>query len=152
MLGKHGAEYIDGYFENTDLRGRLFDFILCSHVLWLVRRKNQPDFIRKIYEHLAPGGELAIIMVSPLGQSHKFYKKFFYGYSTTTHDVSKDLHVMGCSAEVLPISFEFKTPVYEDLFNICKLFTLESWLHPANISDEKIKRDVGMWRNIQIKN
>ena len=140
---KKGAEFIEGYFEQADLGDRKFDFILCSHVFWLVRREKQPDFIRKMYKHLAPSGKLSIIMVSPLGQSHEFYKKFFFGYSTTTHDVLKDLHVMGLPAEVLPISFEFKTPVYEDFFNICKLFTLESWLHPVNISDDRIKREIG---------
>jgi ubiquinone/menaquinone biosynthesis C-methylase UbiE len=143
IFEQRGAEFLEGYFEKIDLGERKFDFILCSHVFWLVRRENQPEFIRKMYWHLNPGGKLAIIMVSPLGQSHDFYKKFFYGYNTTTHDILKDLHVMGLPAEVLPISFEFKTAVYEDFFNICKLFTLESWLHPVNVSDEAIKKDIG---------
>jgi len=137
------AEFIEGYFEKAELEGRAFDFILCSHVFWLVKRENQPEFIRKMLRYLKPGGKLAIIMVSPLGQSHDFYKKFFFGYSTTTHDILKDLHVMGLPSEVLPISFEFKTDIYEDFFNICKLFTLESWLHPVNVSDDKIKHEIG---------
>ena len=138
-----GVEFIEGYFETADLGKRAFDFILCSHVFWLVKRENQADFIRKMYGRLSPGGKLAIIMVSPLGQSHDFYKKFFFGYNTTTHDVLKDLHVMGLAAEVLPISFDFGTKSYDDFFNICKLFTLESWLHPVNISDDRIRREIG---------
>lgn len=140
---KKGAEFIEGYFESVDLAGRAFDFILCSQVFWLVRRENQPAFINKMLSHLSPGGKLAVIMVSPLGQSHDFYKQFFYGYNTTTHDVLKDLHVMGLAAEVLPISFDFKTKSYDDFFNICKLFTLESWLHPVNISNDKIRGEIG---------
>jgi len=140
---KKGVEFVDGYFEAVDLGKRSFDFILCSQVFWLVRREHQPAFIRKMFGHLSVGGKLAIAMVSPLGQSHDFYKKFFFGYSTTTHDILKDLHIMGLAAEVLPISFEFKTKSYNDFFNICKLFTLESWLHPVNLLDDRIRNEIG---------
>ena len=143
VFEKKGVEFIEGYFETADLGKRTFDFILCSHVFWLVKRENQAAFIRKMCDHLSDGGKLAIIMVSPLGQSHDFYKKFFFGYSTTTHDVLKDLHVMGLAAEVLPISFDFKTKSFDDFFSICKLFTLESWLHPVNISDDRVSREIG---------
>ncbi|HAF95741.1 MAG: hypothetical protein A2X34_10540 [Elusimicrobia bacterium GWC2_51_8] len=138
-----GIEFINGYFETVAFGKQNFDFILCSHVFWLVKREKQAGFIKKIYSHLAPNGKMAIIMVSPFGQSHDFYKKFFFGYSTTTHDILKDLHDMGISAEVVPISFNFKTKSFNDFFNICKLFTLESWLHPVNISDDKIKKEIG---------
>lgn len=137
------VEFIEGYFENIDLDDRTFDFMLCSHVFWLVAREKQTNFIKKMHKHLTKSGKLAIIMVSPLGQSHDFYKKFFLGYSTTTHEILKDLHIMGLSAEVIPISFDFRTKSFTDFFNICKLFTLESWLHPVNISDEKIKKETG---------
>lgn len=138
-----GIEFIESYFENTDLDNRTFDFILCSHVFWLVARTKQIDFIKKMHKHLSKKGKLAIIMVSPLGQSHEFYKSFFFGYNTTTHEILKDLHVMGLSAEVIPISFDFRSRSFDDFFNICKLFTLESWLHPVNISDEKVKKGIG---------
>ena len=96
-----------------------------------------------MHRHLAPGGKLAIIMVSPLGQSHEFYKKFFFGYSTTTHDILKDLHALGLPSEVIPISFDFRSRSFEDFFNICKLFTLESWLHPVKAGDDKVRREIG---------
>ncbi|MFC1521904.1 class I SAM-dependent methyltransferase [Elusimicrobiota bacterium] len=137
------VEFIEGYFENIDLDKRTFDLILCSQVFWLVKRENQAAFIKKMHSHLAPGGKLAIIMVSPLGQSHRFYEKFFFDHNTTTHTILGDLHVMGLSAQVIPISFDFKSKSFEDFFNICKLFTLESWLHPVNMSDERIKKEIG---------
>lgn len=143
VFEKRNVEFIEGYFEGIKLGERTFDFILCSHVFWLVRRENQADFIKKMHAHLSKNGKLAIIMVSPLGQSHDFYNRFFFGYNTTTHDILKDLHIMGLSTEVLPISFDFRTKSFDDFFNICKLFTLESWLHPVNISDEKIKNALG---------
>lgn len=138
-----GIEFIEGYFENIDLGSRTFDFILCSHVFWLVKRENQANFIKKMYKHLSKNGKLAIIMISPFGQSHEFHKKFFFGYDTTTHDILKDLHLLGLPAEVIPVSFAFKTKSFEDFFNICKLFTLQSWLHPVNISNDKIKNEIG---------
>jgi 2-polyprenyl-3-methyl-5-hydroxy-6-metoxy-1,4-benzoquinol methylase len=142
FIGKN-IEFVEGYFENTSLGLRKFDFILCSHVFWLIKREKQAEFIRKMIAHLSDDGKLAIVMVSPLGQSHDFYKKFFFGYNTTTHDILKDLHVMGITAEVIPISFNFGTESFSDFFNICKLFTLESWLHPLNISDDQIRNEIG---------
>lgn len=138
-----GAEFINGYFEEADLGDSRFDLILCSQVFWLVKREQQAAFIQKMYEHLAPGGKLVIIMVSPLGQSHDFYEKFFYGYNTTTHSVLGDLHIMGLTAHVIPISFEFGTDNFEDFYSILRLFSVESWLHPVNVSDERIREDIG---------
>ena len=136
-------EFIESYFEKANLGARRFDFILCSHVFWLVRREKQAAFIRKMFRHLSPEGKMAIIMDSPLGQGYEFYKKFFLGFDTTTHDILKDLHVMGLAAEVIPVSLVFRSESFDDFFDICKLFTIESWLHPVNLADERIKKQTG---------
>ncbi|MFC1522661.1 class I SAM-dependent methyltransferase [Elusimicrobiota bacterium] len=138
-----GMEFIEGFFENVDLGKRTFDFILCSHVFWLVKRPKQVSFIKKMHSLLSAGGKLAIIMVAPVGQPHDFYKKFFFRYDTTTHTILEDLHVMGLSSEVIPVSFNFGTDSFEDFFDILKLFTMQSWLHPVNLSDETVKKEIG---------
>jgi hypothetical protein len=50
---------------------------------------------------------------------------------------------MGLAAEVLPVSSSFGTKSFDEFFNICKLFTLQSWLHPVNISDDRVRREIG---------
>jgi ubiquinone/menaquinone biosynthesis C-methylase UbiE len=139
----NNVEFIQGYFEDIKLENREFDYILCSHVFWLVKRDKQKQFINKILNHLSPEGRSSIIMVSPIGQSHDFHKKFFYDYSTTTHTILEDLHEMGITTEVRPVRFQFKSKNFEDFFNICKLFTLQSWLHPVNVNNEQLVRDIG---------
>ncbi|MFH1728673.1 MAG: class I SAM-dependent methyltransferase [Pseudomonadota bacterium] len=136
-----GIEFINLNFQDTEINDK-FDFILCSQVFWLVERTNQKAFITKMRNLLSETGKLAIIMVSPIGQSYDFYKRFFYNYDTTTHDILIDLHEMNLKAEIIPIKFSFGTESFDDFFDILKLFTVESWLHPnKKSSQEKLKKE-----------
>ncbi|HBM16252.1 MAG TPA: hypothetical protein DD381_07940 [Lentisphaeria bacterium] len=53
------------------------------------------------------------------------------------------LHKLGCTIEIMPYTSHIKTRNFEDFFSICKLFTLESWLHPVNLNDDEIQKKIG---------
>jgi len=134
--------FINNNFQDADLTAK-YDFILCSHVFWLVERADQMNFMKKMYSLLSPGGKMAIIMVSPVGQSYDFFNRFFFNYDTTTHDIIGDLHVLDLPCSVVPVKYYFGSKVFGDFFNVCKLFTVESWLHPnKKSSQEKLKREI----------
>jgi SAM-dependent methyltransferase len=138
---RKGVEFVNANFQDAPLERR-YDFILCSHVFWLVERADQMAFMQKMHSLLNPGGKMAIIMVSPVGQSYDFYKRFFYNYDTTTHDIIGDLHRMDLPCSVIPVKFHFGSKAFDDFFNVCKLFTVESWLHPNKKSSQTmLKKD-----------
>jgi SAM-dependent methyltransferase len=62
--------------ERLDLRGEPFDFILCSHVLYYVPASAWLDVVGKLHGWLRPGGKLAVIMQSPVGEMAEFFQHF----------------------------------------------------------------------------
>ncbi|MGM0610806.1 MAG: class I SAM-dependent methyltransferase [Thermodesulfobacteriota bacterium] len=69
-------------FQTVDLENRLFDFILCSHVLYYVPEGAWTEWIDKMYRHLRPGGSLALVLQSPMGEVSDFFNAF------TSYDVN----------------------------------------------------------------
>jgi len=73
-------ECIHASFEDVDLDGRRFDLILCSHVLYYIPPGRWLHTVAKMYDHLAPGGRLVLVVQSPVGQVAEFFNTF------TTYD------------------------------------------------------------------
>jgi ubiquinone/menaquinone biosynthesis C-methylase UbiE len=138
-----GMEFINQSFEDCAIHPRKFDFILCSHVFWLIKKEAQPAFINKMYSCLEKHGKMAIIMMAPIGQCHELHTRYFYNYDTNSHEILKMLRQIGLPVTIFPLDVKFQTASFNDFLSICKLFTLQSWLHPVNISDEKINKDIG---------
>ncbi len=69
-------------FREVDLQGEHFDFILCSHVLYYIQEGTWMSCIEKMHNHLSPGGSLAIVLQSPLGEVADFFNAF------TSYDVN----------------------------------------------------------------
>jgi ubiquinone/menaquinone biosynthesis C-methylase UbiE len=63
-------------WESVDLSEERFDLVLCSHVLYYIPEGTWESVIRKMYSFLAPGGCLAIVLQSPLGQVATFFNHF----------------------------------------------------------------------------
>jgi SAM-dependent methyltransferase len=67
-------------FQNTwqdvDLGSGLFDFILCSHALYYLPEVEWMRQVDRMYEHLRPGGQAALILQSPLGDKAGFFSAF----------------------------------------------------------------------------
>lgn len=133
-------KFINETFQDAVLEEK-FDLILCSHVFWLVKKEEQINFVRKMYQHLRPGGKFVNIMMAPIFQAHELHQKFFLNYDMTTHDILNIHHSLGYVTEVIPVDVEFRTETFDDFFSICKLFTMQSWLHPTNLTDsDKLKK------------
>ena len=69
-------------WENVNLGYNLFDFILCSHVLYYITEGHWLSTINKMYSHLEDGGRIAIVLQSPIGQVADFFNQF------TSYDVN----------------------------------------------------------------
>lgn len=67
---------IESGWEEADLGSNLFDFILCSHVLYYIAGENWLSSLEKMYGHLEDGGVLAVVLQSPLGEMAKFFNQF----------------------------------------------------------------------------
>lgn len=63
-------------WQNVDMGSALFDFILCSHVLYHLPEAEWMRQIDHMYEHLRPGGQMALILQSPLGNKASFFTAF----------------------------------------------------------------------------
>lgn len=67
---------LNDHWERVDLEGRMFDFILCSHVLYYIKRGMWQKTIAKMHDCLAPGGSIAVVLQSPIGQVADFFNHF----------------------------------------------------------------------------
>lgn len=61
---------------NIDLGGTFFDFILCSHVLYYIDSDAWLPALEKMYGRLAPGGRIAVVLQSPIGEVAAFFNQF----------------------------------------------------------------------------
>jgi SAM-dependent methyltransferase len=77
-------------WETADLGSKLFDFILCSHVLYYIPEKLWMEAIRKMYAHLKEKGRIAIVLQSPAGDVARFYREFS-GYDVPVIELWRDL-------------------------------------------------------------
>lgn len=67
---------IDDLWSDVDLGVKLFDFILCSHVLYYIREDEWINAIDKMCFHLAEGGRIGIVLQSPIGEVARFFNQF----------------------------------------------------------------------------
>nr|WP_304364187.1 class I SAM-dependent methyltransferase [Methanocalculus taiwanensis] len=68
-----GWESVD---QEKDLGGNVFDLILCSHVLYYIPTGDWDTLVYRMYKLLSPGGCLAIVLQSPLGEVADFFNRF----------------------------------------------------------------------------
>lgn len=68
-------------WETADVGKEHFDLVLCSHVLYYIPVGSWESVVGRMYSFLAPGGCLAIVLQSPLGQVATFFNHF------STYDV-----------------------------------------------------------------
>jgi len=64
------------FWEKVDLGSKRFDFILCSHVLYYIEEGHWLATLEKMYAHLEPGGRIAIVLQSPIGEVANFFNQF----------------------------------------------------------------------------
>jgi len=67
---------IHDLWENVDLDNKLFDFVLCSHVLYYIKEGSWIGTIDKMYCHLTKGGRIVIVLQSPIGGVANFFNRF----------------------------------------------------------------------------
>ncbi|NPU85500.1 MAG: class I SAM-dependent methyltransferase [Syntrophaceae bacterium] len=67
---------INDRWDNVDLGAERFEFILCSHVLYYVPEGTWLATIEKMHDHLEPGGRIAIVIQSPIGEVAEFFSRF----------------------------------------------------------------------------
>ena len=67
---------INERWDRVDLGPERFDFVLCSHVLYYIPEGAWLSTIEKMHDHLAPGGCVAIVIQSPMGEVAEFFSRF----------------------------------------------------------------------------
>jgi SAM-dependent methyltransferase len=63
-------------WDRVDLGPGRFVFILCSHVLYYIPEGAWLSTIEKMYDHLEPGGCIAVVIQSPMGEVAEFFSRF----------------------------------------------------------------------------
>lgn len=82
-----GWESVD---QENDLGGNVFDFILCSHVLYYIPTGDWDKLVHRMYTLLSAGGCLAIVLQSPLGEVADFFN-WFTRYDVAILELAGDL-------------------------------------------------------------
>lgn len=77
---------------NVDLGDALFDFILCSHVLYYIHPDAWLPALEKMYGRLAPGGRIAVVLQSPIGEVAAFFNQFTR-YDVNILELWRDLYM-----------------------------------------------------------
>ena len=85
----HFKVYNDSW-ETIDLGSQRYDFILCSHVLYYIEEGHWLQTIEKMYEYLEPGGRIAIVLQSPIGEVADFFNQFTH-YDVKILELWRDL-------------------------------------------------------------
>ena len=152
---KNNFIFYNNYFLNTNIKDK-FDYILCSHVFWLVSKKEQKKFIRKAYGMLNKGGCVSFLTPASYGKGFDFYSRFFLDMNCDFNKIGNlILNELNYSIEVIPYTSYIKSKCFEDFLAICKLFTLESWLHPVNLTNDELQKRIGNkkeYTNKQLEN
>jgi len=106
-------------WEAIDLGAKRFSLVLCSHVLYYIHEGGWLSSIKKMHAHLAPGGRIAIVLQSPLGQLAEFFKRFT-DYDVSILELWRDLiKLYGDDAvEVRYFVNEIWTETLEDMVDI----------------------------------
>lgn len=106
-------------WENVNLGSNLFDFILCSHVLYYMAEGSWLSTISKMYSHLEDGGRIAIVIQSPIGQVADFFNQFTH-YDVNILELWRDL-IRDYGDEAVEVRYfmnEIYTDTLEDMVNI----------------------------------
>ncbi len=83
-------EVYNDLWRNVDLGSKRYDFILCSHVLYYIGQSDWLTTIDKMYTHLEPGGRIAIVLQSPIGEVADFFNQFAH-YDVQILELWRDL-------------------------------------------------------------
>ena len=83
-------EVYNDLWRNVDLGSKRYDFILCSHVLYYIGQADWLTTIDKMYTHLEPGGRIAIVLQSPIGEVADFFNQFAH-YDVQILELWRDL-------------------------------------------------------------
>ena len=112
-------EVINSGFAEARLGEARFDFILCSHVLYYVEAGSWTSTIERMHDHLAPGGGLAIVLQSPIGEVARFFNRFA-SYDVQVLELWRELIALYGDQAVSVRYFlnEIWTPELEDMVDI----------------------------------
>ncbi len=127
-----------GNFQDEGLE-KVFDFILCSHVLYHIARKDWAFFLKTIYRSLSPGGRGLVVLVAPRGDWHKLRTSICSRYSSS-FEAEKVLKKLKIFHKTFPVRSIFKSFRYEDFRRVVTLFTIDDCFLPEKfleLSDEK---------------
>ncbi len=119
---------IEGFWDEANLDGKSFDFILCSHVLYYIPEGKWLTTIAKMHSHLTDGGRIAIVLQSPLGEVADFFNRFTR-YDVNILELWRDLQmVYGEDAiDVRYFTNEIWTDNLDDMATIGLFLLIHPW-------------------------
>ncbi len=119
----HIRNFQDEKLENS------FDFILCSHVLYHLDRKDWAFFLNKINQSLSSGGKALVVLVAPRGSWHDLRASICSSYSCSS-EAEKVLKKLNIFYRTFPVRSSFKSFRYEDFHRVVSLFTIDDCFLP----------------------
>ena len=126
------------FWEKANLGSKLYNFILCSHVLYYIEDGHWLTTIEKMYAHLEDGGRIAIVLQSPIGDVADFFNHFTH-YDVNILELWRDLiqHYGDDAIEVRYFMNEIWTESLEDMVTIGLFLLIDSRFKEY---EEKIRR------------
>jgi len=115
-------------FQNVKLHD-LYDFILCSHVLYYVKRDQWDYFLKKIYDSIEPNGKALIVLLAPRGGWADLHLAIKSDY-LNSKEIELALNRQGIQYEISFVQSFFKFPKRKGFEKIVKAFTIDNCFAP----------------------
>lgn len=103
-----------------------FDFILCSHVLYYIKREFWISIIKKLFNLLNENGIIVVILQSKDGEMQKFFNKFASQiYKIDPSQFNTELQHNNFNTELKHFFITIKTESFDEFLEICYFLLLE---------------------------
>ena len=109
----------------------LYDFVLCSHVLYHLADDVLQTFIDKLLSFTKPGGLCLLALMAPRGQNHELQYAFNPNY-VNSKDIIRILDQRGISYTCIQATNHFKGSSFNDMLALCRLFVLDGTFSPKD--------------------
>jgi SAM-dependent methyltransferase len=134
-LARAGIELVQERFLDWDTSKsdiKAFDLIVCSHVLYHVRRAKWAAFLSKLMsvKNTDSSARVVLVMVAPRGAFHALQSFISPDYHNSARvlDVLRSDEVKCEPREVIPITTRYTTESRDDFADLIRLFALDNSL------------------------
>ena len=144
---KRGYKTFGENFQNVNLHNHQYNFVLCSHVLYYIKRDQWGSFLKKIYNSIEPGGKALIILLAPKGGWADLHTDVRSDYSNSKN-IELALNREGIKYDVSCVSAVFKYPNRKGFKKVVQTFTIDNCFSPEEFKQLSTNKKQQVYKKI----